>query len=213
MKWYSILIVITAVFICSNIPKPTNELYNLNHTRNKENFYLPTNCDFYPESYPLISQAIFENIPSPFDNVARENLYLAIDEYTDSRWINGHGWYSEDNYDENLAQEFKCANQKRFKLEDNFSFSIPYSIMTKQEQHEIWKKTHVSSGWNLFKDKYGEHAMVVNVSNVGYNLARDKAVIYIGYLFGDLGGEGFYVLYKFADKKWIRIECRSLWMS
>jgi hypothetical protein len=101
---------------------------------------------------------------------------------------------------DDVLSEFETKNQTSSALARRFALSVPYTLISGQELAANFPPT--APGWENFYSKYpGSQGRVV-LSRVGFNQAKDTAVLYAEFASGATAGEGDVVLMKKTDGRW-----------
>ncbi len=102
------------------------------------------------------------------------------------------------NYHPDLGDEiwsdFETKNEAPSVLERRFALGVEYVFISKQEIESIFSKN--AGGWEDFYAKYPSSQGVLTLSRVGFNEAKDTAVLYAGNQSHWVAGEGNMVLMK-----------------
>lgn len=118
------------------------------------------------------------------------------------------------NYHPELGDEiwsdFTTKNEKPSLLERRLTLSVKYVFISTQELQSIFSD---SSGWDDFYAKYPGSQGVLTLSRVGFNKAKDTAVLYAANQFGGDGGEGNMVLLKKSAGRWTVQGQSMMWIS
>ena len=83
--------------------------------------------------------------------------------------------------------------------------------MSGQELASIFSSS--ATGWDKFYAKYPDAKGILALSRVGFNQAKDTAVLYTEYQSGPTAGEGDVVLMKKTDGRWTVQENSMFWQS
>ncbi len=111
---------------------------------------------------------------------------------------------------DDILGDFKAKNQTSSALERAFTLSVPYTLISEQELASIFS---TSSGWDDFYAKYPGSKGLLNLSRVGFNQAKDTAVLYTENVSHGAAGEGDVVLMKKTDGRWTVQGNRMIWQS
>ena len=119
------------------------------------------------------------------------------------------------NYHPELADEiwsdFQTKNEKPSLLERRFTLSVEYVFVSRQELESVFSKN--ASGWEDFYAKYPRSQGILTLSRVGFNEARDTAVLYAGNQWHAAAGEGNMVLMKKTAGGWTVQDRAVMWTS
>ena len=109
------------------------------------------------------------------------------------------------------VDDFKAKNRTSSVLERRFTISVPYTIVSEQEIASIFSIN--ATGWGKFYAKYPDARGFLALSRVGFNQAKDTAVLYTEYQKGLTDGEGDVVLMKKMDGRWTVELNGTFWVS
>ena len=112
---------------------------------------------------------------------------------------------------DDILGDFKAKNRVSSALEHTFTLSVPYTLISEQELASIFSIT--ASGWDKFYAKYPDSKGFLTLSRVGFNRAKDTAVLYTEHQSGATAGEGDVVLMKKTDGRWTVEDNSMLWQS
>ncbi len=118
--------------------------------------------------------------------------------------------------DETIAG-YEAARTPTAKLSRSFASTIPYSLFQQNEYESIFGKTKNNDGttetWHRFYEKFPDSGGYVWLSNVGFNKARDRALVYFVHWCGDLCGTGQYIHLIKTENKWKVGMVGRIWIS
>jgi hypothetical protein len=77
---------------------------------------------------------------------------------------------------DDILGDFKAKNQTSSALERTFTLSVPYTLISEQELAPSFPPT--APGWDKFYAKYPGSQGRLALSRVGFNQAKDTAVLY-----------------------------------
>ena len=112
---------------------------------------------------------------------------------------------------DDILRDFKAKNEKPSGLERRFALSAEYAFISKQELESIFSKN--ASGWDGFYAKYPGSQGILTLSRVGFNEAKDRAVLYAGNQSHWVAGEGNVVLMKKMAGRWTVQGEGMMWIS
>jgi hypothetical protein len=119
------------------------------------------------------------------------------------------------NYHPELADEiwsdFQIKNEKPSLLERRFTLGVEYVFLSRQELESVFSKN--PSGWEDFYAKYPRSQGILTLSRVGFNEAKDTAVLYEGNQWHGAAGEGNMVLMKKTAGRWTVQDKAMMWTS
>jgi hypothetical protein len=110
-----------------------------------------------------------------------------------------------------LNNYLEC-NKDRGSLSKSIPTGLPKSWLSDAEEATLFKsKKH--DGWELFYAKYPGAGGIVAFSRVGFNVTRDRALLYSMISCGWLCGTGHYHLLKKESGKWVLSKSYMVWIS
>ena len=112
---------------------------------------------------------------------------------------------------DDILGDFKAKNRSSSALERTFTLSVPYTLMSEQEVASIFSSS--ATGWDKFYAKYPDAKGFLALSRVGFNQAKDTAVLYTEIRVALTAGEGDVVLMKKTDGRWTVEENSMFWQS
>lgn len=110
-----------------------------------------------------------------------------------------------------IWSDFETKNETPFVLERRFALSVEYVFISKQEIESIFSKN--ASGWEDFYAKYPGSQGILTLSRIGFNEAKDTAVLYAGNQSHWVAGEGNMVLMKKTAGRWTVLGEAMMWIS
>jgi hypothetical protein len=75
-------------------------------------------------------------------------------------------------------------------IASNMSLTAPYALLSDEEFNQIFSST--ADGWQELYARYPDARGMTELSRVGFNAGLDQALVYVGFGFGDLAGQGIY---------------------
>jgi hypothetical protein len=112
---------------------------------------------------------------------------------------------------DDIVGDFKAKNMSSSPLERAFALSAPYTLMSEQEMTSIFSSG--ATGWDKFYATYPDAKGLLALSRVGFNQAKDAAVLYTEYQSDLTAGGGYMVLMKKTDGRWTVEENSMFWAS
>ena len=116
-----------------------------------------------------------------------------------------HSWGPEDCIDPRVAGEFKDAiadynrlNRSRWLLQRKFSAPRPYEVLDSTTSKALFQ----NGGWKAFYQRFPNSGGPFEMSAVGFNKDKTRAVVWFGYACGSLCGDWRFRLFKKVDGKW-----------
>jgi hypothetical protein len=113
-----------------------------------------------------------------------------------------------------VLADYKKQNERTGVLARGFVIEKPYNLIPKQEFADLFKKD--GPGWNGFYSRYPDSGGIIQLSAVGFNTVRTKAMLYVGHSCGWLCGGGGYSFVQKKDGKWVRAIVKGVscaWVS
>jgi hypothetical protein len=111
---------------------------------------------------------------------------------------------------ETLA-DFRACNGAAYPLPSNMNLGSPYVLLTDAERTAILSPA--TGGWATFHERYPNAFGYLELSRVGFNAALDQAIVYVGFSFANLGGEGICYLMQKSGSTWLVADETSIWVS
>ena len=111
-----------------------------------------------------------------------------------------------------IVEDFENKNQTLHELKPQFDLGVEYTLVSDQEIEELFGQQD-KDGWQAFYEKYPDAPGEITLSRVGFNEARNKALVYIGNQQGWLAGAGYFVLLTMQDGQWIIESELMAWIS
>jgi hypothetical protein len=110
-----------------------------------------------------------------------------------------------------IWSDFETKNQTPSLLERRFTLGVEYVLISKQEITSIFSEN--AGGWDDFYAKYPGSQGILTLSRVGFNEARDTAVLYAGNQSHWVAGEGNIVVMKKTAGRWTVLGETMIWIS
>jgi hypothetical protein len=101
-----------------------------------------------------------------------------------------------------VLRDYKKQNEATRVLVRGFVIEKSYNLIPKQEFADLFKKD--GPGWSGFYSRYPDSGGIIQLSAVGFNRERTKAMLYVGHSCGWLCGGGGYAFVQKKDGKWVR---------
>lgn len=117
--------------------------------------------------------------------------------------------------DETIAG-YEASRTAPAKLKRSFTLDLQYDLFRQDKYESIFGKTKHYDGtveiWGKFYEKFPDSGGFVWLSNVGFNKARDRALVYFVHWCGPLCGSGHYVHLTKTRSEW-KVEMTRIWIS
>jgi hypothetical protein len=88
-------------------------------------------------------------------------------------------------------------------LARGFVIDKPYSLIPRREFQDFFK-SGVGKGWEGFYGRYPDSGGIIQLSAVGFNSDKNRALVYMGHSCGGLCGGGGYSFSEKKEGKWVR---------
>ena len=109
--------------------------------------------------------------------------------------------------------DFAARNKTSLTFEKKFKLRTNYAIVPFAEVEKLFVSGMVEEGWKTFYSKYPGSNGYIRLSRVGFNKARDQAIVNTGWMRGPLHGEGSYVLLDKQNGSWKVLKRLTTWVS
>ncbi len=159
------------------------------------------------------------------DRITRSKVkHLVIREHTNTDYAsdgNKENWQQVRIHLNSLSDAtiagYEVARPMRTELKRSFKLGVPYSLFTQKDYESIFGTTRNNNGttefWNRFYTKFPESGGYVWLSNVGYNKARDQALVYFVHWCGIACGTGDYIQLGKTGDRWKVEAVAPVWIS
>ncbi|MGO9642913.1 MAG: hypothetical protein ACLP1Y_16590 [Candidatus Acidiferrales bacterium] len=115
------------------------------------------------------------------------------------------------------AADFEAKQRESFRLERKFSPKLSYVLVSESDLRDVFH--HDANGkissqpWQEFYEKYPEAQGIMSLSRVGFNKAKDEALVYLIRQWNLLGGSAFYYVLARRGGAW-KVKSKILvWLS
>jgi hypothetical protein len=150
--------------------------------------YAPRLPDEWPWAVAHAKQLVIQQETTVFPKLATETECLPGGDDFPESW-------------KEVLADYKKQNERTRVLARGFVIEKPYHLIPKQEVADLFKKD--GPGWNGFYLRYPDSGGIIQLSAVGFNRERTKAVLYVGHSCGWLCGGGGYSFVQKKDGKWV----------
>ena len=115
-------------------------------------------------------------------------------------------------------EDFLAKNESPVRLDKQFTLRVDYALIGQEELDRFFKprqpdENFLFRAWERFYEKYPHSPGYVMLSRVGYNAARDQAMVYAAHSCHGLCGEGRYILLTKGRDGWRIKNELHLWIS
>jgi len=115
------------------------------------------------------------------------------------------------------ADSFLARNQSgTFTFADRFDAAANVVLVDRKELVELfehWTGPRTSDGWELFRARFSDTAVVVRLSRVGFSADCSQALVYVGAGCGWRCGHGVLILLARHGETWTVSNGRELWIA
>jgi hypothetical protein len=98
-------------------------------------------------------------------------------------------------------------------LSPKFDSSLKYLMVAEQRLKEIFGTDPNKDGWGRFRETYPSASAIIAISRVGFNAARNQALVYVIRKGGGLNGSGIYFVMSKRGGAWSIEKAVMLWIS
>ena len=109
------------------------------------------------------------------------------------------------------VEDFRARNGRPHQLGGSLDPAAGYALVTAEEIKEIFAAG--GGWWPAFYRKYPKSQGILTVSAVGYNAAKDQALVYRGNQYAAFGGDGGYLLLGRQGGVWVIRQLVGTWVS
>jgi hypothetical protein len=110
-----------------------------------------------------------------------------------------------------ILRDFEQKNENPSLLQRRFTLGAKYVLVSRREIESIFLNN--GDGWDDFYTKYPGSQGILTLSRVGFNEAKDTAVLYSGSQSNWLNGHGSMVLMKKVAGRWTVLDGATMWVS
>jgi hypothetical protein len=118
---------------------------------------------------------------------------------------NMHGVASE------TVDNFRVRNNAAYPVSPHMDLGAPYTLLTQDQMNQFFNQNQ--DGWQLFYEKYPGSPGITTISQVGFNLTFDQALVYVGTMSHWLAGAGYFVLLVKVNGTWVVDQQVMSWIS
>jgi hypothetical protein len=128
--------------------------------------------------------------------------------YPDGQDLNSGAW-------EQALEDFKTRNAQPLALLSQFTLDRPYELVPRDDLSGLFK-TGVGGGWENFNAAYPGATGYIQLSAVGFDRDKTRAIVYVAHHCGGLCGQGTYHFLERRHGAWhqVSLKVRScMWIS
>ena len=114
-----------------------------------------------------------------------------------------------------VVDDYKQQNRSTWTLMAMFPLERPYDLVSKAEIMAPFKAAGIE-GWDLFYKEHPDSGGYINVSAVGFDADKTRAMLYVGHSCGGLCGSGMYHFMEKVDRQWREAKLnisKCMWIS
>ncbi len=114
-----------------------------------------------------------------------------------------------------LVGDFKMKNSAPSTLASGFPAAVSVTLITEAERQAMFAGClgGDACGWSVFYKRYAGASGITSLSRVGFNDARDIALLYLGHSRDWEAGMGLYVLLAKHEGRWEVTSLTTSWIS
>ena len=120
------------------------------------------------------------------------------------------------NLSSELIDSYTANAMKAFPLKRKFRQKLPYTLISNEELDAFFSDKNpdwMDKKWKRFYEKYpGSHGYI-SFSNIGFNKAKDRALVYFVHWCMALCGTGHYISLSKQNDRWDVLEHARIWIS
>ena len=109
--------------------------------------------------------------------------------------------------------DYAARNKQSLTLERRFKIKGNYHIVPYAQIEKHFHNVELDGAWKKFYDKYPGSNGFVRLSRVGFNKAKDQAIVNTAWMRGPLYGEGHYVLLAKQNGSWKVLKRVGTWVA
>ena len=113
--------------------------------------------------------------------------------------------------DPETADSFRVRNNASFPVSPHMDLGAPYFLLTRDQMKQLFNQNQ--DGWQLFYEQYPGAPGITTLSQVGFNLNFDQALVYVGTMSHWLAGAGYFVLLNKVNGTWVFDQQIMSWIS
>ncbi len=109
---------------------------------------------------------------------------------------------------------FQAMNDKEYNLQRHFQLETDYILLGAEENEEIFSAVGPwVDPWDEFYERYPNSQGIMTLSRVGFDDNMNQALVYLGNVFGGLGGQGNCILLTKVSGVWVIESDVFLWTA
>lgn len=118
------------------------------------------------------------------------------------------------NLDQTIFTNFTSKNDKIYNFDSKFEIApTPFKLLSTEENDYDFKTLGINEGWKAFHKQYGESNGIIDFSRIGFNNAKDQAVLETGRYTASLAAEGAIIYLVKENNIWKVKKILKTWVS
>jgi hypothetical protein len=113
--------------------------------------------------------------------------------------------------DSDTVDNFRVRNNAAHPVSPHMDLGTPYTLLTQDQMNQLFNQNQ--DGWQLFYEQYPGAPGITTISQVGFNLTFDQALVYVGTMSHWLAGAGYFVLLEKVNGTWVVDQRVMSWIS
>jgi hypothetical protein len=107
------------------------------------------------------------------------------------------------------ATSYRTRNDAAYPVSADMDLGVPYVVVTPEELGRLT----ASPDWHELNDACPGAKGFVWFSRVGFDSALEQAFVYVGFMYGRLGGDGIYYVMQKGESGWQVAYEQRAWIS
>jgi hypothetical protein len=113
--------------------------------------------------------------------------------------------------DAETVDNFRVRNNSSYPVSPRMDLGTPYILLTRGQMDQLFNQNQ--DGWQLFYEQYPGAPGITTLSQVGFNVTFDQALVYVGTMSHWLAGAGYFVLLNKVNGTWVVDQQVMSWIS
>lgn len=110
-------------------------------------------------------------------------------------------------------EDYVSRNEQALALEKKFNLKTKYQIVPYVNVKNLFSNFDLDAAWKTFYSRYPASGGYIRLSRVGFNKAKDQALVSTAWMCNTLCGEGNYVLLSKQQGSWKVLKKVVTWVS
>lgn len=111
---------------------------------------------------------------------------------------------------DDLLVDFSKANDQLYPLKDNFGLKQPVTLLSQQQFADQFGQI---PNWETFKQQYPTAPGYMTISRVGFNAARDQALVYVTWQVDEFTADALFFYLVKDEGKWNLRNYSQIWIA